>query len=519
MDSTDEELLRQYAREGSDAAFRELVRRHANLVYSAAKRQLRSDALATDVTQSVFTDLAKAAPVFKSSQPVIAWLHQVARRTAIDFLRKEIRRQAREHTAAELAAMNSSPSPWTQVEPLLDEAMGTLAEADRHALLLRYFENKSLRQVGEILGTSDDAAQKRVARAVEQLRGAFLRRGIAVSAAGLVMDLSAQALGPEPAGLVTLINTNAIPAATLPSTTLLTQSAAMTAVNKTLVAASVVLFVGMIYQAHLLSAQRGQLVLLEQRFTESQGQIRQLNEEQDRATLLLATKQPELKSNRIQAAEGVAMEAELESWLGRVNKLKDWLQRMPEKNIPEMQFLGSSDWLAVALNNDLETEAKRTLALANLRRMAKFKPEIFNNIPNAIRAYSKDHAGHPATEIAQLRPYLNPPLDDKILQRYEFIPVAAAFWPERPATNGIGQSTLMEKTVVDEDYDILAEYSDGGVNFRIVSKLGAIMSEATSAFMRANKGQEPTAVEQLLPYVATSVDQAKFKEFWEARRK
>jgi hypothetical protein len=292
----------------------------------------------------------------------------------------------------------------------------------------------------------------------------------------------------------------------------------MTAVNKTLVAASVVLVVGLVYQAHLLSAQRGQLVLLEQRFTESQGQIRQLNEEQDRAALLLATKQPELRSDRIQATEGVGMEAELEAWLGRVNKLKDWLQRMPEKNIPEMRFLSSSDWLTVTLNNGLETEAKMTLALANLRRMAKFKPEIFKNLPNAIRAYSKDHAGQPVTEITQLRPYLNPPLDNDILQRYEFVSVAASFWPERPATDGLGQSTLMEKTVVDEDYDILAEYSDGGVNFRIVSKLGAIMGEATSAFMKANKGQEPTAVEQLLPYVATSVDQAKFKEFWEARR-
>jgi hypothetical protein len=189
-----------------------------------------------------------------------------------------------------------------------------------------------------------------------------------------------------------------------------------------------------------------------------------------------------------------------------LNWLNDLLEHMPEKNIPEMRFLAFSDWMSVTLNNGLETEAKVTLALAQLREKAKLKPELFKNIPEAIRAYSKEHEGRSVTEIAQLRPYLNPPLDDDILQRYALVPVTASFWPDRPITSGIGQSTLMERAVVDEDYDVLVEYSDGGSNLQIVSRLGRIVGAATTAFEKANKGQEPTAADQLLPYVAGPVD-------------
>ncbi len=94
-----------------------------------------------------------------------AWLYQVTRRTAIDVVRKDSRRQLREQIAVEMTNMNATASDWTHVEPFLDEAMHTLDETDRAAVLLRYFENKTLREVGQTLGTSDDAAQKRVSPA------------------------------------------------------------------------------------------------------------------------------------------------------------------------------------------------------------------------------------------------------------------------------------------------------------------------------------------------------------------
>src|SRR6185295_9040846 len=180
MTDTDLELLRHYARDHAEDAFAELVRRHLDLVHSAAIRQVRSSQLAEEVAQSVFTDLARNAGKLQPDTILTALLYQVTRRTAIDVVRREARRQLREQIATEMNAMNATADDWTHIEPLLDEAMSALDETDRAAVLLRYFENKSLREVGVSLGTSDDAAQKRVNRALERLRKFFAKRGLTV---------------------------------------------------------------------------------------------------------------------------------------------------------------------------------------------------------------------------------------------------------------------------------------------------------------------------------------------------
>ena len=102
--------------------------------------------------------------------------------------------------------MNATAADWTHIEPLLDEAMHALDDTDRAAVLLRYFENKSLREVGQTLGTSDDAAQKRVSRAVERLREFFAKRGVTVGASGLVVVISANAVQAAPVGLAVTIS-------------------------------------------------------------------------------------------------------------------------------------------------------------------------------------------------------------------------------------------------------------------------------------------------------------------------
>ena len=96
-----------------------------------------------------------------------AWLYAVTRRTAIDAIRKESRRQLREQIAVEMNNMNATSNDWTQIEPLLDDAMAALDETDRSAILLRYFENKSLREVGEALGH----VRRRRAKARQPRRG------------------------------------------------------------------------------------------------------------------------------------------------------------------------------------------------------------------------------------------------------------------------------------------------------------------------------------------------------------
>jgi len=170
---SDLELLGQYAQKNRQEAFAELVDRHLKLVFSAALRQVRSPELAEEVAQSVFADLARNADRLEPQTILAAWLYQVTRRTAINVVRGESRRQLREQIALDMTTMNSNSSEWAAIEPLLDEAMEALDGSDRTAILLRYFQDKSLREVGRMLGTSEDAAQKRVSRALDQLREFF----------------------------------------------------------------------------------------------------------------------------------------------------------------------------------------------------------------------------------------------------------------------------------------------------------------------------------------------------------
>jgi RNA polymerase sigma factor (sigma-70 family) len=239
--TNDLDLLGQFTRDHSQDAFTALVNRHVNLVYSAALRQVRSPQLAEEVAQSVFTDLARNAGKLKPDTVLTAWLYQVTRCTAIDVVRRETRRQLREQIASEMNAMNATASDWTQIEPFLDEAMHTLDETDRAAVLLRYFENKSLREVGESLGASEDAAQKRVSRAVERLREFFTKRGVTVGASGLVAVISVNAVQAAPVGLAVTISTAAILAGTTITTTATaTATKAMALTNIKIITAAIV---------------------------------------------------------------------------------------------------------------------------------------------------------------------------------------------------------------------------------------------------------------------------------------
>ncbi len=210
MTATDHELLGQFTREQLQDAFTTLVNRHMNLVYSAALRQVRSPQLAEEVCQAVFTQLARHAAKLTSKTILTAWLYQVTRNAAIDVIRCEARRQAREQIAFQMSDTNNTPAAWTHIEPLLDEAMQSLDATDRTAILLRYFENKSLQEVGETLGTSEDAAQKRVSRAVDRLREFFSQRKLAVGASGLVDLVSANAIQAAPSGLAGAVAISAV---------------------------------------------------------------------------------------------------------------------------------------------------------------------------------------------------------------------------------------------------------------------------------------------------------------------
>jgi len=241
MSDTDLELLARYTRCRAEDAFSEVVRRHLDLVHSAALRQVRSPQLAEEVAQSTFIKLAGHAHRLAPDTILTAWLYQVTRREAIDVVRREARRQLREHIALEMNAMNATAADWTQIEPLLDEAMHALDDTDRTAVLLRFFDHKSLREVGDRLGTTEDTARKRVNRAIERLREFFAKRGVTVGASGLVVVISANAVQAAPVGLVVTISTAAVAiTGTTITTALATKALAMTTLQKTLITAALV---------------------------------------------------------------------------------------------------------------------------------------------------------------------------------------------------------------------------------------------------------------------------------------
>lgn len=232
----DSELLGCYARTRSEDAFAELVRRHANLVYSAALRQVNGDAhLAKDVSQTVFVDLARKAASLARRESLTGWLYTSTRFAAAKIVRTENRRRNREDKfmrepiqEGEVERVTPCAPDWEKIRPALDAAMHELKETDREVILLRYFENQPFAEIGARLGLNESAARMRVERTLEKLHTIFARRGIATTAA-LASVISANAVQMAPAGLATTLATAA--AATVGTGTAVTFLNFMTAAH------------------------------------------------------------------------------------------------------------------------------------------------------------------------------------------------------------------------------------------------------------------------------------------------
>jgi RNA polymerase sigma factor (sigma-70 family) len=208
---TDSKLLHDYVERRCESAFAELVNRHVGLVYSVARRAVVDEHLAQDVTQTTFTILARQAQHLAARAPLSSWLHRTALNQAAKLVRSEMRRRAREQEAYAMQTMPiESDSDWKRIAPKLDAALDKLAEADRAAILLRYFERKSAKEIGDALQISEEAAQKRVTRALERLRGLLVGRESALTTASLAALIATQAVVAAPLGLSTSVSAAAL---------------------------------------------------------------------------------------------------------------------------------------------------------------------------------------------------------------------------------------------------------------------------------------------------------------------
>ena len=215
--AADHELLRRYAEHGAEEAFNELVQRHLNLVWAAARRVTGNADLARDVAQTVFTDLARKASTLPHETVLPGWLYRAACHAAAKQVRGEARRVLREHHAMAMQEPTLPDSATAQaaeeLQPMLDAALAELSETDRDAVVLRFLAGRSLAEVGTALGTGEDAAQKRVSRALEKLREAFRRRGVNVGGGVMAAALGLAGAEAAPAGLAGGLTAAALAAA------------------------------------------------------------------------------------------------------------------------------------------------------------------------------------------------------------------------------------------------------------------------------------------------------------------
>lgn len=337
--SLDAQLLREYAEQGREAAFTALVSRHTDLVYSAALRQVASPDLAQDVTQSVFIDLARKAPALllkaDSCASLVGWLYRSTRLAALTLLRDARRRETRETQAMQDFNSDSEVSmDWESIRSSLDAAMADLNDADRDALLMRFFKKQDFRSVGAALGVSENTAQQRVIRALEKLRKGLARHGISTSSAALSVALATNAVQAAPVGLAATVSACAMLAAPAISISISTSNViaaaktiAMTTLQKTLITATIAVAIGTgIYETRQVSTLRHNVRTLQEQQEPLLGLIQQLRMERDDATNQLAALSDAVARANNNAAELLRLRSEVGTLHQRTNELARLLQ-------------------------------------------------------------------------------------------------------------------------------------------------------------------------------------------------
>ena len=354
-DASDIDLLRDYEHHGSEAAFTAIIQRHVNLVYSVALRHVGMPAHAEEITQAVFIVLARKAAGLRLDTILEGWLHETTRLTALSFLRGERRRQFREQEAYMQSTLpeSNADAAWNQLAPLLDEALSRLGKNDRDAVMLRYFKEKSVREVAVAMNVNEPAAQRRILRAVEKLRAFFAKRGIALSTAALTTAISANSIQAAPAGLAAAATIAALSGTTITTTAIVavTKTIAMTTLQKSLVTVTVAVLAGAgIYESRQAAQLRDQVQTLQQQQAPLVEKIQELTGERDEMTRQLAVLREDNKHFEQDKLELLRLRAEA----GHLRRQKSDLEAQLHQNPQNLVAAGESNGTAkVAFGSEL----------------------------------------------------------------------------------------------------------------------------------------------------------------------
>lgn len=504
---TDHELLQAYARDGSQESFAQVVRRYVDLVYSAARRQVASSHAAEEIAQSVFVDLARHARTIGATQPLAAWLYVVTRRTAVDYVRRESRRVQRERTAGPILAMNESSPDWSRLAPVLDEAMAELNDADRSAVVLRFFQNRSFREVGEAIGMSEDTAQKRVTRALDRLRASFEARGIAVTAATLATEVAANAVQTAPAGLATGIALGVPAMGTIGTGVAAAAKGAMgiwaRQVGFGLVAAGLV--GGAAIEWRSLERERESLRAHDAQQAALEERLAGADRERDAATRRMREIEARLAQHQVEAPAN-ELDAEVAAWFQRVTRLKQLAAEARDLAIPELQFVTEREWFDLARDAKFDTDEERREQLKELRTAAK--NHLAERLQRALIAYLDAHDGELPAAVSELAGFLEPPVNPAILGRYEMRAQGKVFSHPRD------EWLLAERAVADPEHDRQLGIKRNTYELVEATEVpNGDMRRAIAAFATAHDGALPGGPAELVPYFARPLSAVTLKAF------
>lgn len=231
--------LNRYYHEGDCPAFAAVVAAHGGMVFATARRIVGDAALAEDVAQEVFLDLARRGQGI--TQSLAGWLHRSAIYRAKMTVRGESRRHVRESDPA--ADWNDeNANEWHEIEPLVDELLDEMPENLRSLLVEHFLEQRTQRDIAQRHRLSQSTVSRQIESGLQLLRAGLKAKGITCGL-GLAAILTVHTAHAAPAtlsaslgkiamsGIGTGNAAGAAAASSLVTTTLIT----MTTTNKTVI--------------------------------------------------------------------------------------------------------------------------------------------------------------------------------------------------------------------------------------------------------------------------------------------